>query len=197
MSYLKSRTLSQQQNELQELIEERLANEEIKIRQRVYQWLSDNQYFVENELFDFYFCVAQNLAAVEILGASGEKILKAKVELEKYAEVYATQFVNASAQMGEQMENQLSAVREKQDKLERKLNDVLDGLATEHQNLKAISTGLVNSTAVLLKKQKQMLVQTEAARKFAFNSVILAWLIPIMALLGWLWLAILMFTSES
>ncbi len=186
MSYLKSRTLSQQQNELQELIEERLANEEIKIRQRVYQWLSDNQYFVENELFDFYFCVAQNLAAVEILGASGEKILKAKVELEKYAEVYATQFVNASAQMGEQMENQLSAVREKQDKLERKLNDVLDGLATEHQNLKAISTGLVNSTAVLLKKQKQMLVQTEAARKFAFQSVVLAWAIPVMALFGWL-----------
>ncbi len=184
MSYLRSRTLSQQQNELRELVEERLSNEEIDIRQRVYQWLSDNQYFVDNELFDFYFCVVQNLAAVEVLGASGQKILKAKVELEKSAEVYATQFVNSSTQMTEQLESQLFAVREKQDQLEQKLNEVLEGLATEHQNLKIISTGLVNSTAVLLKKQKQMLVQTETARKFAFNSVIIAWAIPIITLLG-------------
>ena len=185
MSYLRSRTLSQQQNELRELIEERLPNEQTKIRQRVYQWLIDNQYFVDNELFDFYFCVAQNLAAVEVLGASGQKILRAKVELEKSAEVYATQFVNSSIQMTEQLESQLSVVREKQDQLEHKLNEVLEDLVTEHQNLKAISTGLVNSTAVLLKKQRQMLVQTEAARKFAFNSVMISWMIPVMALLGW------------
>ena len=74
MSYLRNRTLSQQQYKLRELIEQRLANEETKIRQRVYQWLSDNQYFLDNELFDFYFSVAQNLAAVELLGASGDKI---------------------------------------------------------------------------------------------------------------------------
>ena len=190
MSYLRSRTLSEQQDELQELIEERLANEEIKIRQRVYQWLNDNQYFVDNELFDFYFSVAQNLAAVEILGASGQKILKAKVELEKSAEVYATQFVNASTQMTEQLESQLFNVREKQDRLEQKLNEVLEGLATEHQNLHTISTGLVNSTAVLLKKQQQMLVQTEAARKFARHSVIIAWIIPVAVLFGWLVLGI-------
>ncbi len=61
----------------------------------------------------------------------------------------------------------------------------------EHQNLKAISTGLVNSTAVLLKKQKQMLLQTEAARKFAFQSVVLAWTIPVTALLGWFVVALL------
>ncbi len=185
MSSLRSRTLSQQQNELQELIEERLANEEIKIRQQVYQWLSDNQYFLDNELFDFYFCVAQNLAAVEVLGGSGQKILKAKVELEQSVEVFTIQFVNASNQIGEQLEIQLSAVREKQDKLEQKLNETLEGLAMEHHNLKTISNGLVNSTTVLLKKQKQMLVQTEAARQFAFNSVIVAWAIPVMALLGW------------
>ena len=185
MSYLNKRTLPQQQDELRELIDQRLRNEDVKIRQRVYQWLSDNQYFVDNELFDFYFCVAQNLAAVEILGGSGEKILKAKVELEQSTQVYATQFVNASTQMTGQLESQLSAVREKQDKLEQKLNEVLEGLATEHQDLKTISTGLVNSTAVLLKKQRQMLVQTEAARKFAFQSVVLAWAIPVMALLGW------------
>ncbi len=185
MTYLKKPTLPQQKQELQELIDERLRSEESKIRQRVYQWLSDNQYFVDNELFDFYFCVAQNIAAVEVLGASGRNILKAKVELEKSAEVYATQFVNSSTQMTEQLESQLSVVREKQDKLEQKLNEVLEGLAMEHQNLKAISTGLVNSTAVLLKKQRQMLVQTEAARKFAFNSVMISWMIPVMALLGW------------
>ncbi|MGK7950903.1 MAG: hypothetical protein AB4368_19510 [Xenococcaceae cyanobacterium] len=185
MSYLRGQTLAQKQNELRELVEERLSNEEIKIRQRVYQWLSDNQYFVDNELFDFYFCVAQNLAAVEGLGASGDKILKAKVELEQSAQIYANQFVNASTQMTEQLSSHLSAVKEKQDKLEQKLNEVLESLVTEHQNLKAISTGLVNSTAVLLKKQQKMLVQTEAARQFAFNSVIIAWVIPVMALFGW------------
>ena len=55
MSYFKKQSLPQQQNELRELIEERLQNEESKIRQRVYQWLNDNQYFVDDELFDFYF----------------------------------------------------------------------------------------------------------------------------------------------
>ena len=127
MSYLRSRTLPQQQNELRELIEQRLPNEEIKIRQRVYQWLSDNHYFLENELFDFYFSVAQNLAAVEVLGASGQKILQAKVDLEQSAQFYATEFINASTQMTERLSSQLLAVRERQDRLERKLNttDVL------------------------------------------------------------------------
>ena len=186
MSYLRSRSLSEKQHELQELIDERLGNEEVKIRQRVYQWLSNNQYFVDNELFDFYFCVSQNIAAVELLGGSGEKIVEAQKKLEKSAQIYATQFFDASTQMTEQLESQLSAVSEKQDKLEQKLNEILGGLETEHQNLKTISTGLVNSTAILLKKQQQMLIQTEAARKFAFNSVILAWSIPTIALLGWI-----------
>ncbi len=186
MNYIRNRSLSQQQNELREFIDQRLLDEEEKIRQRVYQWLNDNQYFLDNELFDFYFSVSQNIAAVEVLGASGQKILKAKVELEKSAEAYAIQFVNASNQISERLESQLSVVREKQDQLEQKLNEVLEGLAMEHQNLKAISTGLVNSTAVLLKKQKQMLVQTETARKFAFNSVIIAWAIPIITLLGYI-----------
>ena len=185
MSYLKKPALSQQQDELRKLIDERLKKQEIKIRQRVYQWLCDNQYFTDNELFDFYFCVAQNLAAVEILGASGEKILQAKTELEKSAQIYQTQVIKSSNQMIQQLESQLSSIKNKQDDLERKLVEVLEDLVTEHQNLKTISTGLVNSTAALLKKQRQMLVQTEAARQFAFNSVILAWVIPIMALLGW------------
>jgi hypothetical protein len=137
-------------------------------------------------LFDFYFCVAQNLAAVEILAASGDNVLKAKKQLEQSAQVYATEFINNATQMTMQLDNQFSAMREQQDKLEQKLNEVLEGLVREHQNLQTISTGLIKSTAVLLKKQKQMFLQTEAARKFAFNSVIIAWLIPVIALLEWL-----------
>ena len=186
MSYLRSRTLSQQQNELRELIEERLPNEEIKIRQRVYQWLSDNQYFVDNELFDFYFCVAQNLAAVEILGASGEKIVKAKIELEESTEAYTTQIVDTSNWINEQLKGQLDNIQKNQQKLDTKLIDVLEGLAREHQNLQAISTGLVNSISVLLKKQKQLLVQTQVTRRSAFISVIIAWVVPSFALIGWL-----------
>ena len=185
MSYLKNRSLSQQQNELRALIDERLRNEQIKIRQQIYQWLSDNQYFVDNELFDFYFCVAQNLAAVEVLGASGDKISKAKDELETSAQVYTAQFIDTATQMSNQLESQFSAIKERQDRLEKKLNEVLEGLATEHENLHAISTGLVNSTAALLTKQKQMLVKTQAARNFVHDSVILAWAIPVMAMLGW------------
>ncbi len=185
MSYLKKPALSQQQDELRELIDERLKKEEIKIRQRVYQWLCDNQYFTDNELFDFYFCVAQNLAAVEVLGGSGKNILKAKAELEKSAQIYQTQVIKNSNQMIQQLESQLSSIKNKQDDLEWKLVEVLESLAKENQNLQTISTGLVNSTMALLAKQKQMLVQTEAARQFAFNSVIIAWAIPVMALLGW------------
>ncbi len=185
MSYLKKPALSQQQDELRELIDERLKKEERKIRQRVYQWLYDNQYFTDNELFDFYFCVAQNLAAVEVLGSSGKNILKAKAELEESAQIYQTQVIKSSNQMIQQLESQLSSIKNKQDDLEWKLVEVLESLAKENQNLQTISTGLVNSTMALLAKQKQMLVQTEAARQFAFNSVIIAWAIPVMALLGW------------
>lgn len=185
MSYLRNKNLSVRQNELRELVEERLRNEETRIRQRVYQWLINNQYFVDNELFDFYFCVAQNIAAVEVLGGSGDRIVRAKKELEQSAEVYALEFINSANQMTQQLESQLSMVGERQDRLERILNEVLEGLIREHQNLKAISTGLVNSTATLLAQQKNLLVQTKAARRFAFQSVLLAWAIPVMALLIW------------
>lgn len=162
MSYLKKPTLPQQQNELRELIEQRLQNEETKLKERVYQWLNNNQYFTDNELFDFYFCVAQNLAAVEVLGASGEKVVRAQTELE----------------------NQLNGVLDNQQKLDNKLVRVLEELTIEQQNLKTISTGLVNSTAVLLKKQQQLLIQTEAASKTALTSVMVAWIIPVITLLG-------------
>jgi hypothetical protein len=184
VNYLRKPTLSQQQDELKEWIDERLKNEDSKIRQRVYQWLRDNQYFVDNELFDFYFCVAQNLAAVEVLGGSGEKIVKAKMEIEESVEAYTTQVVDTSNWIHEQLEGQLQGVLENQQKLDIKLVKVMEGLTREHENLKTISTGLVNSISVLLKKQKQLLVNTELASKSAWQSVIIAWIIPVITLLG-------------
>ena len=181
---LKRLTLSQQQNELRELIDERLKNEESEIRQRVYQWLSDNQYFIDNELFDFYFCVAQNIAAVEVLGGSGEKIVKAKTELEESAETYTTQVVHISNWMQEKLESQLQNIQKNQQKLDIKLAEVLEELAREHQSLKTVSNGLVNSTSVLLKKQKQLVIQTEEAIKHTHQSLIIAWVLPVVTILG-------------
>lgn len=181
---MKKPTLSQQQNELRELIDERLSNEDQGTRQRVDQWLLDNQYFVDNELFDFYFCVAQNLAAVEVLGGSGEKIVKAKMELEESVETYTKQVVDTYNWIHEQLDSQLRSVLENQQKLDMKLIQVLEGLTQENRNLKTISTGLVNSTSVLLKKQKQLLVQTQFAHELVGQSVIIAWIIPVVTLLG-------------
>ena len=184
MTYLKKPTLPQQQNELREFIEQRLSEEKPEIKQRVYQWLNDNQYFVDNELFDFYFCVAQNIAAVEVLGGSGEKIVKAKAELEKSVEAYTTQVVNTSNWINEQLKEQLQNIQLNQQKLDIKLIQVLEGLTKEHRNLQTVSTGLVNSTSLLLKKQKQLVVQTEIARKYAHQTMMIAWIIPIASLFG-------------
>lgn len=185
MTHLKKPTLPQQQNQLLELIDKRLSNEEPKVRQQVYQWLNNNQYFVDNELFDFYFCVAQNIAAVEVLGGSGEKIVKAKIELEESVEAYTTQIVNTSNWINEQLKEQLENVQKNQQKLDMKLIQVLEGLSREHQNLQTISTGLVNSTSVLLKKQKQLVIQTETARRYAHQSVMIAWIFQIGTLVGY------------
>ena len=184
MSYLKKPTLSQQQNELREFVEQRLGKEKPEIKERVSQWLSNNQYFVDNELFDFYFCVAQNLAAVEVLGGSGEKLVKAKMELEESVEAYTTQVVDTYNWIHEQLDSQLRSVLENQRKLDMKLIQVLEGLTQENRNLKTISTGLVNSTSVLLKKQQQLLVQTQEAHDLVGQSVIIAWIIPVVTLLG-------------
>ena len=184
MTYLKKPTLPQQQNELREFIEQRLSEEKPKIKQRVYQWLNDNQYFVDNELFDFYFCVAQNLAAVEVLGGSGEKIVKAKRELSKSVEAYTTQIVDTSNWINEQLRGQLQNIEQNQHSLDIKLVEVLEGLATRERNLQTISTGLVNSVSVLLKKQNQLVIHTEAVRRSAERTVMIAWSIPIASLLG-------------
>ena len=141
-------------------------------------------FFYDNELFDFYFCVAQNIAAVEVLGSSGEKIVKAKAELEESAETYTTQVVDTSNWISEKLSSQLTNIQQNQQKLDIKLLQVLEGLSREHQNLKTVSAGLVNSTSVLLKKQQQLVVQTEAARRYAFQSVIITWIIPVTSLLG-------------
>ena len=128
--------------------------------------------------------MAQNIAAVEILGASGEKIVQAKMELEESAETYTTQIVDTSNWINEQLQGQLDNVQKNQQILDTKLIQVLEELAREHQNLQAISTGLVNSTSVLLKKQKQLLFQTEIAGKYARQTAIIAGLIQTIALLG-------------
>ena len=184
MTYLKKPTLSQQQNELRELIEQRLSSEKLEVNERIYQWLNNNQYFVDNELFDFYFCVAQNIAAVEVLGGSGEKIVKAKAELEKSVEAYTNQIVDTSNWINEQLKSQLQNIQQNQQKLDTKLIEVLSGLGRERQNLQTVSTGLVNSTSVLLKKQKQLVIQTEAANRYAHQTMMIAWMIPITSLFG-------------
>jgi len=184
VTYLKKPTLARQQDELRELIAERLRNEESQVKERVYQWLNDNQYFVDNELFDFYFCVAQNMAAVEVLGGSGEKIVRAKKELEESAEAYTNQVVDISHWINEQLQSQLQGVQQNQQKLDIKLVRVLEGLTKEHQNLQAVSTGLVNSTSVLLKKQQQLVIQTEEAGRFVRLTVVLAGIALITSFLG-------------
>ena len=186
MTYPKKLTLLQQQNDLEDLIGQRLDSEKPEIRQQVYKWLSDNQYFVDNELFDFYFSVAQNIAAVQVLGASGEKIVKAKIELEESVQVYTTQIVDTSSWINEQLQGQLDNIQKNQQQLDKKLIQVLGGLTTENQNLKTVSTGLVNSTSVLLKQQKQLIIQTETARKYAHQTVMVAWIIPVLTLLGYM-----------
>ena len=94
-------------------------------------------------------------------------------------------------QINQKLESQLGSVRKSQEKLKITFREVLEQLKIEHQNLKTISTGLVNSASVLLKKQKQLLVETEAARKFIFQSVVIAWILPIITLIGWLTIAII------
>lgn len=184
MSYLKKPSLPQQQNELQELIDRRLQKQELKVKERVYQWLNDNQYFIDNELFDFYFCVAQNLAAVEVLGGSGEKIVKAKTELEQSAEAYTNQIVDTSNWIEEQLKRQLQNIEQNQQELDTKLVRAIEGLATRERNLQTISNGLVNSVSVLLKKQQQLVAQTETTTRYVRQMVIISWIVPIFILLG-------------
>jgi hypothetical protein len=184
MRYLKKPTISQQQDELRELIDKRLRNEESQVKERVSQWLLDNRYFVDNELFDFYFCVAQNIAAVEVLGGSGEKIVRAKKELEESVETYTTQIVDTSNWINEQLMGQLQNVQRNQQQLDKKLVEVLEGLMREHRNLETISTGLVNATSVLLKKQQELVIQTEDAGKAARTTVVLVVIVLIISFLG-------------
>ena len=169
-------SLSDRQAQLQALLTERLKSEPTTTQQRVYEWLSDNQYFLDNELFDFYFCVAQNIAAVEELGRSDGRIVQAKEEIQQSAQL---------------VEDRLIALGDRHSSLEQKLDDAIKSLATERQNIHTISTGLVDATSNLIQEQKQVLLGTQAAKKIAINSVKLAYAIPIAALLVWGTLAFL------
>jgi hypothetical protein len=111
--------------------------------------------------------------------------------LEESAEAYTTQVVDVSNWITEQLEGQLQGVQQNQRKLDTKLVQVLEGLTTEHQNLQTVSTGLVNSTSVLLNKQQQLVIQTEEAGRFVRLTVVLAGIVLIITLLGCM--AILLF----
>ncbi|MDZ4874963.1 MAG: hypothetical protein CLLPBCKN_004359 [Chroococcidiopsis cubana SAG 39.79] len=163
-------SLSDRQAQLQALLAERLKSESAATQQRVYQWLSNNQYFLDNELFDFYFCVAQNIAAVEELGRSDGRIVQAKEEIQQSAQL---------------LEDRLNAIGDRHSSLEQKLDEAIASLATERQNINTISTGLVDATSSLIQEQKQVLLRTQAAKKIAINSVKLAYAIPIVTLLVW------------
>jgi hypothetical protein len=119
-----------------------------------------------------------------MLGGSGEKIVRAKLELEESVEAYTTQIVDTSNWINEQLKGQLQNVQKNQQKLDTRLVQVLEGLTKEHRNLQTISTGLVNSTSVLLRKQQQLVLETEATSKYAHQTVILAWIVLITSLLG-------------
>ena len=121
------------------------------------------------------------LTASDILEASKDL----GVEIQNWSvQVYTTQTVNTSNWINEQLKGQLDNIQKNQQKLDTKLIQVLEVLAREHYNLKTVSTGLVNSTSVLLKKQKQLVIQTEAARRYAHQTMMIAWIIPISTLLG-------------
>ena len=67
--------------------------------------------------------------------------------------------------------------------LEQKLDGSIKSLATERQNIHTISTGLVDATSNLIQEQKQVLLETQAAKKIAINLIKLAYAIGITALL--------------
>lgn len=162
-------SLGDRQAQLQALLAERLTRESAATQQRVYEWLSNNQYFLDNELFDFYFCVAQNIAAVEELGRSDGRILQAKEQIQQSAQL---------------LEDRLNAIGDRHSSLEQQLDEAIVSLATERQNINTISTGLVDATSNLIQEQKQVLLLTQAAKKVAINSVKLAYAIPIVTLLA-------------
>lgn len=62
--------------------------------------------------------MAQNIAAVEVLGSSGKKILKADKQLEESAEAYKNQVIDTSNWIHEQLERQLRSIQENQQKLD-------------------------------------------------------------------------------
>ncbi|MGL5834678.1 MAG: hypothetical protein ACRC1Z_15800 [Waterburya sp.] len=179
---MKKPSLSRSQNELKKLLDEKLINSDTSRKIRVYEWLNENQYFVDNELFDFYLCVAQNLAAVEELGGCGFEIIKAKKELEAAAETYKQEIVNVSEQM---MVKQEYVLRKS---IERVLEQMLKKMNREHQNVMKISTELLNFNATLMAQQKQLLAETSEARTASRNTIWMAISTLIMTLLGLWWI---------
>ena len=65
------------------------------------------------------------------------------------------------------MKSQLQNIEQNQQQLDTKLVRAIEGLATREQNLQTISGGLVNSVSVLLKKQQQLVAQTETTTRYS------------------------------
>jgi hypothetical protein len=167
-------SLSQRQKELKKLLDEKLKNYSALRKNRVYDWLNDNQYFVDDELFDFYLCVAQNLAAVEELGGCGLEIIKAKQELEVAAEAYKQNIIQTSEQVAAKQEYLLKKTQSK----------MVQKSQLEHQKLLEVSTRLFNANVMLMAKQKKLLSETEAAKTASRNTVLGAVATLVMTLLA-------------
>ena len=191
MNYVNGRNLVRQNDELKEFVTQRLVEEDEQIQKRIYQWLSNHQYFLDNELFDFYFCVAQNLAAVEVLGGSGQKIIEAGIELQQSAQS-CTDEINKNCQHfnreSEKIQNQLSGlnreldgIKQNQEQLSGSTVELIEKLNIEQKNLEVISRGLITSVNSLLDKQKKLSSAMRRSNSFIHNS-----LITVIALLGWL-----------
>jgi hypothetical protein len=166
-------SLSQRQNELKKLLDEKLNNYSALRKNRVYNWLNDNQYFVDDELFDFYLCVAQNLAATEELSECGLEIIQAKQELELAAEAYQQNIIETSLEVAAKQEYLLKKIQSK----------MVHKSQLEHQKLLEVSTRLFNANVMLMAKQKKLLSETETATTASRNTIFMAVATLVMTLL--------------
>jgi hypothetical protein len=157
-------SLSQRQNELKKLLDEKLKNYSALRKNRVYDWLNDNQYFVDDELFDFYLCVAQNLAATEELSECGLEINQAKKELELAAEAYKKKIIETSLEVAAKQEYSLKKIQSK----------MVHKSQLEHQKLLEVSTRLFNANVMLMAKQKKLLSETKEATTASRNTIFMA-----------------------
>lgn len=199
MNYLNGRNLVLRSEELEKFLDRHLNTEDVKIRQRIYEWLRDNQYFLDNELFDFYFCVAQNIAAVEVLGGSGQEIIEAGTSLQKSAKICAKQIEENGKYLNQELEKmqvqlnnldrELDNIRQNQEQISQSSVELIKKFNREQENLEAVSKGLIISVDSLLDKQRKLSIVMKWSKKYVYNSFI-----TIIALIGWLIATLMLLT---